>query len=302
MSTNRPLSREGLILLFVIALGWGVNWPVMKIALAEIPPLTFRGVTVMLGGVGVLLIARLQGLSVAVARRHWFGLLTLLVFNIIGWNSFSTYALLHLPAGRASLLAFTMPVWCVPLSILLLGEKMSWRRSVALALGCAGVVVLMGHSIGEVSRTPLGVGLMLAAAVSWAIGVVLLKYFALAIPTLLLSGWSMCIGGLVILVAAVFVDGIPTHLPGAGGSFGIVYNIFITCMLCNWAWNRFVLLVPVSVSSLSSLLTPLVGVISGALILGERPGLQEGTAALLILSSVAVINSRYRRAQPRNRC
>jgi len=49
--------------------------------------------------------------------------------------------------------------------------------------------------------------------------------------------------------------------------------------------------VPVSVSSLSSLITPLVGVLSGAVFLGEKPGWPEAVAALLILGAVAVINT-----------
>jgi drug/metabolite transporter (DMT)-like permease len=70
----------------------------------------------------------------------------------------------------------------------------------------------------------------------------------------------------------------------------MVYNVFFAFMFCYWAWVRLVTLVPVSVSSLSSLITPLVGVISGILLLGEQPGWPEYSATILILGAVAVIN------------
>jgi len=74
--------------------------------------------------------------------------------------------------------------------------------------------------------------------------------------------------------------------------FGLVYNALIAFMFCYWAWNRIVLMVPVGVSSLSSLAAPLIGVISGTLLLGEPLGWQEGLAALLILSAVGCVSLR----------
>lgn len=61
-------------------------------------------------------------------------------------------------------------------------------------------------------------------------------------------------------------------------------------MFCYWAWNRIVLMVPVAVSSLSSLATPLIGVGSGMLLLGEPLGAQEILAATLILGAVATVS------------
>ncbi len=72
----------------------------------------------------------------------------------------------------------------------------------------------------------------------------------------------------------------------------MVYNVTVAFMFCYWAWNRIVMMVPVAVSSLSSLITPLIGVVGGALLLGEQPGWQEGLAAVLILAAVAVVSLR----------
>lgn len=72
----------------------------------------------------------------------------------------------------------------------------------------------------------------------------------------------------------------------------MIYNTVIAFMFCYWAWNRIVLMVPVAVSSLSSLATPLIGVISGMVLLGEPIGQQELLAAALILGAVASVSIR----------
>ena len=73
----------------------------------------------------------------------------------------------------------------------------------------------------------------------------------------------------------------------------MIYNVFIAFMFCYWAWVKLVSLVPISVSSLSSLITPLIGIISGIFLLGEQPGILEWSAAALILGAVAVVNTGY---------
>ncbi|MDO6386886.1 DMT family transporter [Uliginosibacterium sp. 31-12] len=296
MSSPVRLSRNAWLMLLICIFGWGFSWTVIKYALAEIPPLSFRGVSAFAAGMLTLLLVRASGASVAVARAHWPKLGMLAFFNVLSWNVLSTYGVLYLPSGRAALLAYTMPLWCVPLSVWLLNDRLDPRRCVALLLGGAGVAVLMGQDVMELMQAPLGAILMVSAALCWACGMVLMKRWALPLETMSLTGWQLLLGSLPMLPAAVWVDGIPPQLPGAGALAALAFSALVTFMLCYWAWNRLVLMVPVAVSSLSSLLTPLVGVTSGALFLGEQPGWAEALAVLLILGAVAVINLGGRRA------
>jgi drug/metabolite transporter (DMT)-like permease len=289
-SNSTRLTREALVLLACLAIGWGLNWPVMKIVVSEVPPLSFRGFCLVVGGLGVLALARLSGLSLRLPAKHYRQMMWLVIFNMIGWNVLATYGVSLLPSGRAALLGYTMPLWCVPLSVWLLGEKLTGRRALALLLGLGGVLALMGESAAGLLSSPLGVLLMVAAAWCWACGMVLLKRWQIPLNTVALTGWMMLLGGLPLLIAAPFVDGLPARMPSTPVLLGLLYNIVIGFMFCYWAWNRLVLLVPVGVSSLSSLITPLVGVAAGAVVLGERPGWQEFLASVLILGAVAVIN------------
>jgi drug/metabolite transporter (DMT)-like permease len=282
-------SRLGLVLLGALALGWGINWPIMKITLWDVPPLTFRGVALAAGGAGVLLLARLGGHRLTVERRHWGQVFRLSVFNVIGWNLLVIYGVALVPAGRSALIAYTMPVWSMLLSVWLLNERLTARRIAALALGMGGVVTLLGAEVAALGGSPLGVALLLGAAFSWALGIVLLKRYAVPIPTVSLTGWLMFIGSLPFLVAAVALEHGQWRPIGPWPAFGVLYNIFVGFMFCYWAWNRIVLMVPVAVASLSSLITPLIGVAAGVVLLEEALTWREGLAGLLILGAIALV-------------
>ena len=282
------LSASGVVLLALVTLGWGFAWPVIKLVLAEVPPLTFRGICLLAGGGGVLALARVGGQSLRVPVRHWGRLLVLSACNIVGWNLFVVYGIANLPSGRAALLGYTMPLWSTLLSIWLLDERLTARRGLSLALGMSGVAVLLGAGLSAMAGAMTGVVLMIGAAISWGLGVVLMKRFALPIPTASLTGWMMLAGGAPIAVGAIALEHGRWHPVSAGAVLGLVYSAGIAFMLCYWAWNRLVLMVPVAVSSVSTLATPVVGVLSGMWLLGEPLTWHEIAAGVCIVGAIAL--------------
>ena len=289
-NTHDRLPRQGLLLLAALSVFWGVNWSVMKVVLSEVPPLYFRGGCLLLGGVGMLAVARISGVKVRIPQGCWGRVLLLSLFNIIGWNVLIVYGVALLPSGRAALLGYTMPLWSAILSVWLLGEAINRRRIVGLVLGLAGIVALIGGSLEGMLQAPLGVAYMIAAAWSWALGVVLLKRLPVGMPTSSLTGWVMLLGGIPILAFAIPLESSRLIVPSFWPAFGLAYNTLIAFMFCYWAWNRIVFMVPVAVSSLSSLSTPLIGVLGGVLFLGEPLGWREIVASLLILAAVGTVS------------
>src|SRR5215467_4954812 len=173
------LSPFGLLLLALVTLGWGFTWPVIKLVITEVAPLTYRAICLLVGGGGVLVLARLAGQSLRVPARYWAPLFWLSLCNIICWNIFVVYGISRLPSGRAALLGYSMPLWSAVLSVWLLDERLTPRRVASLALGMTGIVVLLASDLAGMASAMLGVVLMLSAAVSWALGVVLMKRYAL---------------------------------------------------------------------------------------------------------------------------
>lgn len=281
--------RNSLILLMLLSLFWGVNWPIMKIVLAEWPIWTFRALCCAAGAIGLLSIAKMTGQQIRVPEGQWPRLTITALFNITGWNVLSVYGLSNLPSGRAAILAFTMPLWGILLGRLVLGEPLTLRKLSGMILGLGGLILLIGSDIHQLQAAPLGSLCMLAAALCWAIGTVLVKRYPVTLPIASVVGWQMLIGGLPIFVGALLLDtNVPAN-PSLTPMIGVIYNMLICIIFCYWAWFKILSTLPASISALSTLMIPCIGVFSGALVLKESPGWQEFTALALIIAALSTI-------------
>jgi drug/metabolite transporter (DMT)-like permease len=291
-ATQHAVPASSLLLVAILAVVWGCNWPILKVGVTELAPLTFRAATLGFSGLGLLLAARLSGSSLRVPRTLWPQVATLALLNITGWNTLIVFGVQQLPAGRSAILAFTLPIWSVLFSLSLLHEPLSGRKLAGLLVGMGGMLILLGEDIAHVQRAPVGALLIVGAAMCWGFGTVLLRRWTPALPQNTLTGWMMLVGWIPIAIAAPLVD------PQAAWSlatmsntawFAVLYNIFLAGTLAHWAWFRMARTLPVAVSSLSSLPVPVVGVLSGMLFLGEQPGASEFLALAMVLASLAAV-------------
>jgi drug/metabolite transporter (DMT)-like permease len=279
--------------ILVLTLVWGCNWPVLKMGVAELAPLTFRAITLPFAAMGLLLVTRLSGDSIRIPRELWPRVGALALFNIAGWNGFVLFGVQQLPAGRSSILAYTMPIWATLIAAFILHEPLSRRKLVGLGLGTAGMAVLLGEQVALLRAAPMGALLILVAAIMWAFGTVLLRKWQPPVPQNALSGWMMLLGWMPLALLAPLFDAQPLASElaalSARGWFAILYNIFLAGTLAHWAWFTLARTLPVAVSSLSSLPVPVAGVISGIVLLGERPGTQEWVALALVVAALFTV-------------
>jgi drug/metabolite transporter (DMT)-like permease len=285
----------------ILTLIWGCNWPVLKMGVSELAPLTFRSLTLPLAALGLLAVARLAGDAVRVPRAWWPKLAALAALNIAVWNGFVLFGVQQMPAGRSAILAYTMPVWATAIGALVLHEPLSRRKLAGLALGIAGMALLLGEEVRVIRHAPFGAAMILTAAIGWACGTVLLRKWKLPVAQNTLSGWMMLLGWLPLGLLAPILDPQPVAHTLAQLSprawFALAYNVLLAGTIAHWAWFTLVRTLPVAVSSLSSLPVPVVGVFSGILLLDERPGTQEWLAlALVVLALFTVLYQPLRRA------
>ena len=276
-----------------LTFAWGFNWTAMKVALSEVPPWTFRALCLGLGS-GILFLAlRAGGQPLAVPRGQWPRLAVLAFFNITCWNILVAFGVTMIASGRAAMLAYTMPALAIPLSVWLLGERLTARKVAGFALGMGGLGLLLWDGAHELGRAPVGSLLVLGAAATWALGTVLQKRFPPAMPAGAYSAWIMLLGGVPIFACALALEdsaalrGITTE-----AALGVAYNVLVAFAWAHWAWIKIATSVSVTVFSLSMLVIPVVGVLSGMLVLGERPSAAEYTALLLILGSLFSVLAR----------
>jgi drug/metabolite transporter (DMT)-like permease len=272
-----------------LTLGWGFNWTAMKVSLAEVSPWTFRTFCLAGGAVILFSVLRAVGTPLAVPRSEWRRLALLALLNITCWNILIAYGVAMIPSGRAAIIAYTMPVLAIPLSVWLLGERMNGRKLAGIALGVGGLGLLLVDQVASLRAAPVGTLLVLCAAATWAIGTVLQKKFPVAVPVSVYTAWIMLIGGLPIFaVTAVAEAG--RHPPiSLQAWLAIAYNVFVAFAWAHWAWIKIATSVSVTVFSLSMLMIPVVGVLSGMIFLGERPSVPETVAILLILAALVTV-------------
>jgi drug/metabolite transporter (DMT)-like permease len=278
-----------LIPIGVLTLVWGCNWPVLKMGVSELAPLTFRSLTLPFAALGLLAVAKLSGDSVRIPAPFRHKLVALAMLNIAGWNGLVLFGVQQLPAGRSAILAYTMPVWSMLFSLALLSEPLSRRKLAGLVLGMLGMALLLRDDIRHLEHTPVGALLILGAAASWALGVVLLRKWKPPIPQTVVSGWMMLLGWIPLVILAPFFDHGPLRIPSGAAWFAILYNIFLAGTLAHWAFFTLARTLPVAVSSMSSLPVPIVGVFSGMLLLGERPGPSEWAALVLVVAAMVTV-------------
>src|SRR6266498_4143154 len=104
-----------IALVVLLALGWGSNWPVMKVVMTEMAPLHFRALCLIAGAAGLFAIAQANRLPIRVPKGSWPRLVAIAAFNVAAWNVLAVYGVTFMESGRAAILAYTFPVWSVQL-------------------------------------------------------------------------------------------------------------------------------------------------------------------------------------------
>lgn len=288
-SQDIPMLR-GYLLLAGLTLFWGLAWPIMKIALNEIQPWTFRAISLACGGLGILALAKARGLKFTIPRKEFWPLLLVALLNITGWHLFSAHGISRMHAGRAVIVGFTMPLWATLLGSIILREKLTLKRLVGLGFGLAGLFVLILPDIEALGAAPFGVVFMLMAAISWAAGTVFLKYFRWTMPIILLTGWLVILGSIPVILGAFLLEPflIVSRISWQA-ALSMFYVILFPMLFCHWAWFSVVDLFPASVAAIGTMAIPVIGVFSSAFLLGEAVGIQELSALSLVVLALAIV-------------
>jgi drug/metabolite transporter (DMT)-like permease len=268
----RSIPPRALVLLVLLTLVWGTNWPMFALATREVSVWTFRAVAVTLSGGVLLAVAHARGQSLTIPRRHWrvVGLATF--FYLFTWNIASTYAAILIPSGQAAVLGFTMPLWSSLISWAFLGERLTRRLLLALALGATGVTLLMVPSLGAYADAPAGMAIGLLSGLGWAVGTLILKRGQVDVPATVLTGWQLLLIALPITAGAFAFGDHQWFVPSWQSITVIVWIALVPMCIGNVAWFSIVGLLPANIAGLSSIMVPVVAMVSGALVLNEPLG------------------------------
>jgi drug/metabolite transporter (DMT)-like permease len=261
----------------------------MRIVFLELPVWQFRAVTCFLGGLALLAMARAAGGPVRLARSDWLPLAAASLFNMTVWHVTSGYGLTMIGAGHAAVIVYTLPIWTALLGALLFQERLAARALVALGFGIAGVAVLASHDFAALGARPLGLAFMLASAISWAFGTLLIKRRAWSAGMSALAGWQLIIGMVPIAIVALATESFALHRASTAAILSGFYILIFGVVAGYALWFKVVSLFPATVAAIGALVIPVIGLGSSALLLGEPVGWREIVALVLVLSAVALV-------------
>ena len=293
-----PLSRRQLIGLVLLTLMWGLNWPVMKLALREISPLYFRALTMGLGALVLAGYFALKGIRlVPTTRSEWRSVVVLGLPNILGWHALSIIGVSQLPAGRAAILGFTMPVWAVLLGVLFYGDKLYPRMVLAVVAVLTGIALLLWNEWAQLAGQPTGIAWMQGAAFCWAIGTIWMRRAHLTLPAETLVVWMMALSAAVILLLAVALEP-PQHWHFSTAVWvSLVWSVLINYGAAQVIWFALARELPSSTSAMSVMAVPLIGTLSAPLIVGEWPHWQDMAAMVCVVVAIGSVLLRHSEPQ-----
>ena len=263
------VSPKVLALLGALTFVWGTNWPLFRIALDELPVLTFRTIVLSTAVIVLTTILLIRRESFAVPKGKWPALILASAMNIGIWNIATSLAVLHVPSGHASVLAYTMPLWVAVLGFTVFGQKLTGRLLAAIVIGAGAVAALMIPNFQSYATAPLGLFWGLLAGFCWAIGTFVVKRTSWHGMGLSLTFWQVLITLPPIALGALIFDGLPTHWPSTKALAATIYTGAIPMALGTATWFTLVKLLPAQVAALSSIAIPIVAIVSGILILNE---------------------------------
>jgi drug/metabolite transporter (DMT)-like permease len=273
--------------LAVLSLIWGYTWVLAKQGLGYAPPFAFVAERCVGGALALLLVLKLRGRSLALPLPG--KTLMIALAQVSGFMIFQTWALVEGGPGKTAVLIFTMPIWTLLMAWPFLGERIRGQQWIAAVCTLTGLLLIIEpwEMHGSLLSKVLGV----LAALSWAIGTILIKRLRSkhAVDLLSLTAWQMALGAVPLVVLAFAVPERPTDWTGAYVGI-LAFMSIVSTALGWWLWLYILDRVPAWEASLSVLGTPVVAILSSRLVTGEEFKPLEVSGILLIGAGLALLS------------
>jgi drug/metabolite transporter (DMT)-like permease len=286
------MSKAHLIALFIfIVLSWGLAWPINKIGLQYMSPLWYTTTRLLIGACAML--------SIVIATKN-FSLperKDIPLILIIGLLQISIYILLtniglaYLPAGRSSLIAYTTPLWVMPIATLFFKEEAGFLRWLGFTLALVGLIVLMNpwELKWHDHNFLLGSGALLLASLCWAISIICVRHMHWSKTPLELMPWQLLTGAVPVLIFAMYKEPniqVTWNLPLISS---LIYTGVLVTGISYWCAIIINKALPAVVLSLGFLIVPVFSFAVSAVYLKEVINLSTLTAIILIVLGLAFV-------------
>ena len=297
-SPAQNITGKDLLMILIVTLSWGMNYPIMKYVVTHYPPVSFRALTFMLGclSLGAYVWHTRESLYVPPQER-WLTF-KLSLGNMVLWHLGLVMGLTLLKSGRTAIIGYTMPVWALLASVLFFKAQFTWRTSLGLVLSLSATYFLAKEEMAHFAGQPLGLAMTLGAAIAWGTGNAMIKHSKLSISSISLTFWMLCSGMLIFSLISVAFEREAWRWPHWVEWLAVLYGGVVTFAISYVAWFRVARKLTPVTSGLSIMLVPVVGLMGGAWMLGESIAQSDLYALGLILAAMVVVLMPSRKTSP----
>ncbi len=282
--------RRAMLLLALLVLAWGLNWVIAKMTLEYVTPIWVTALRLLPACALFFVLCLATGRLRIPVKADLPVVFSIGLLHMVGFSVLVSVGLQFLPAGKSIVLAYTSPLWVVPAAWFFLREPLTTRRLLGLLIGLSGVVLIMqpGQMDWSYSNIVIGHVLMLTGALCWAISIVYGREHKWVTPPFSLLPWQMLVGGVVQLVLAFVLEGIPEIDWTLELWLLIGFNCLIGNGLAYWLMNLVSRDLPAGIVSMGLLGVPVIGLVCASVFLGETLGLPLVLAAGLIIVGIVL--------------
>lgn len=274
----------------IIYLLWGSTYLAIRIAIETIPPFLMMGLRSLAAGVVLYVVGRWQsGERLSRVQWRWSVLLGALFF--LGGHGALAWGELEIPSGVASLLVATIPAWIAVMEVASGRASLTGRIVLGLVLGLGGVALLAepGKILPGESIRPLGALVVVAGALSWAVGTVLSRRAPSPKSWVLTSAGNLLAGGALLVLASVLFETAPASLPSLRSVFALVYLVVFGSIVGFGAYVWLLRIVPAWKVGTYAFVNPAIAVLLGFFAGGESLSIRVVVATSLMAVGVALL-------------
>src|SRR5262245_28152811 len=282
------------VLLGLLISSWAISWPLVKVGVAAVPPIWYASVRYMIAASCLFTLVASRHEIAFPPRADWPLVAVSGVLQMASYSALAALALTVLPPGRASVLAFSTPIWVVPLATWRLREHASRSALFGTGLGLSGVLTIAAPAFHADREQIFAYAMLLGAAVCWAVSIVAVRAHRFTATTLALAPWQMLLAAGLLVPVAFVMEGAP-HSVGLRGAASLAFVGPVATAFAYWAVVETGRHFRSAVLSMALLAAPTLGILISGIALGESVGASLIVGVLLIAAGIRLVTAELRR-------
>jgi drug/metabolite transporter (DMT)-like permease len=295
---SRSTRTKSYVALGVVCFFWGTTWLASKEGVKHMPPFQMAGIRQFLGGLVYTIFFLARGKVSWPRGKDWGTIFVLALLNFILSNGLATWGVQYISGGLASIINSIIPLWLVVIGLFNKAAPIPRKAIIGFAFGFAGICFIFYEHLHDFLNTNFTMGIIISVAAtwSWAFGTIYTKDHAKKFNPYFGIGLQMLISGAALYsISSLTGLSIPvTAIPWQAWS-AIFYLVIFGSIISFIAYLYALQHLSAEQSSLYAYINPIVAVILGALIFGERLTAFIAAGGLITLYGVYLVNSAFRK-------